>query len=120
MFSGGQSCAAHSEIIRLSRKTSNCELAFFHINSAIRGEKLAAWQRLEVERQRLKLVKTQNLDVRIREMNEVFGSLAEVFTTSCQLKSDFQMVDGMIKESKIFLHLSIYHNREFRNDLRRI
>eukprot|EP00081_Caenorhabditis_elegans_P000072 NP_001021054.1 Serine/threonine-protein kinase smg-1 [Caenorhabditis elegans] len=97
----GQSCAAHSEIIRLSRKTSNCELAFFHINSAIRGEKLAAWQRLEVERQRLKLVKTQNLDVRIREMNEVFGSLAEVFTTSCQLKSDFQMVDGMIKEKMI-------------------
>ncbi|EGT41634.1 hypothetical protein CAEBREN_10861 [Caenorhabditis brenneri] len=89
----GQSSAAHGEIIRLSRKTANCQLAFFHINSAIRGDKLNAWQRLEVERQRLKLVKNQNLDVQMREMNEVFGSLADVYMTSAQLKSNFQMQD---------------------------
>uniref|UniRef100_A0A1I7T9F9 Serine/threonine-protein kinase smg-1 n=1 Tax=Caenorhabditis tropicalis TaxID=1561998 RepID=A0A1I7T9F9_9PELO len=98
----GQSSAAHGEIIRLSRKTSNCQLAFFHINSAIRGDKLNVWQRLEVERQRLKLAKSQNLDVRIREMNEVFGSLADVFTTSVQLKSNFQMLqDGPVKQKML-------------------
>ncbi|KAF1770033.1 hypothetical protein GCK72_001850 [Caenorhabditis remanei] len=97
----GQSSAAHGEIIRLSRKTDNCELAFFHINSVIRGDKLNAWQRLEVERQRLKLVKLQNLPVRIREMNAVFKSLADVFMTSMQLKSNFQFQDVSIKEKML-------------------
>ena len=68
----------------------------------IRGDKLNAWQRLEVERQRLKLVKLQNLPVRIREMNAVFKSLADVFMTSMQLKSNFQFQDVSIKESKCF------------------
>ncbi|ULU12958.1 hypothetical protein L3Y34_015876 [Caenorhabditis briggsae] len=94
----GQSFAAHGEIIRFSRKTSNCELAFFHINSAIRGEKLEAWQRLEVERQRLKLVKSQHFDVRVREMNEVFGSLADVFSTSIEMKQKFQNLDDQTKD----------------------
>lgn len=101
-FAGGNSSAAHSEVIRLSRKTSNCELAHFHINSAIRSEKLGAWMRLELDRQRLKLVKNQQLDVRIREMNEMFGSLADVFMTSVQLKTNFNMVNGPVRDSKLF------------------
>ncbi|CAI2300472.1 unnamed protein product [Caenorhabditis sp. 36 PRJEB53466] len=98
----GQSSVAHGEIVRLSRKTSNCELAHFHINSAIRGEKLSAWMRLEIDRQRMKLVKSQHLDVRIREMNCLFGGLADVFQTTCQLKANFeQLPPGPLRENML-------------------
>uniref|UniRef100_A0A8R1DM78 Serine/threonine-protein kinase smg-1 n=1 Tax=Caenorhabditis japonica TaxID=281687 RepID=A0A8R1DM78_CAEJA len=97
-----QSWSAHNEIIRLSRKTSNFDLAHFHINSVMRGEKLGAWQRLEIDRQRLKLTENHTVDVKIGEMNELFGCLANVFETSCQLKANFSMLpDGPVREKML-------------------